>query len=980
MNNSSGDCKCQHNDDISDIAEANPPISLPPHTRAVHNDLVQSLNEISDICDTVYREIYDDVSTLVDTAETEIVTTIAEVVGEVDNAQIAQTKAIESVTDKVYSDLAKQITSLEVDLIGNDIGIPVSTDDMVADMSDDTGQWIFERISGNSGTLSNGNVNGQASTPTINAPNGGGVGGTGGGGNGGDIVECKIDPVTGEITCDGPPIGDGPCVPGTTCWIHWDGDGSRIDGNCPNDISGWTQYDLMPDDMGGVFKYYRCNDIIDEPPPPPDCPPECIPYCPPVDCPPPDECPPPCCPEVIVNLPPPPPPPPPPDDCVAVPIIPALPKPPDKVPLKPSQIEWWRPDVCKQMENIRLTLEGEFNVPAGDWEAMGTRAAELFNGLVDTTAGVYAVPGSVLPTLDDEFIKSMRDKAARELADKGISKASIKKHLIDAGKAGKTTPNPMVPLGIVIASAANVERYSMFPATYLAQQELYLFQSYFPQYIPSPAELNAQVLSGQIDVETWECLQKAHGNIPQMHWKTVRAQQTRPNVHETIDLWRRGYFDAIGGPDTQLQQLGIIDPIYADQFKVLSQFIPGPSDLVRFMVRDVFDPNVVEKYDLDKDFELKFYGPGGAALPGPAAQWARAQGMTEVQFRQFWRAHWDIPSNTALYEMQSRLRPDRPEYQQWIAAYDAWLNGGQFGDAPPQPPVVFPADVQRAIEVNDMSPGWVKPLMEIAYVPLTRTDAVRAYEIGVLDDADLYHVMRDNRYNDHDASTLVTFYRQQRQRRVSNASGVWSIRKVLNSYRAGEINRATASDLLAPLMYNPQHITNALDGVDREVEALVVKQRLKALRRGFFVGEFSVADVKQQMALIPLDLPRIVQLIEIWIADRDGRFKEASIRQLREWAVNNIITIDEYFTRLKRLGYNTADANRIIYSSAKYSFDKSQREYKQTVRELYAEYKDVKAARKASKDALEKRLKEMEKEQERIQKVLKERGGGGEPG
>src|SRR5439155_13478403 len=96
--------------------------------------------------------------------------------------------------------------------------------------------------------------------------------------------------------------------------------------------------------------------------------------------------------------------------------------------------------------------------------------------------------------------------------------------------------------------------------------------------------------------------------------------------------------------------------------------IPGPSDLIRFAVREGFTPAIVTLYRYNDDFPVEiipwmqkqgFTGdvgiprpPGidsqGRPLPPGNATWADLH----------WWAHWELPSPTQGYEMVHRLYPN----------------------------------------------------------------------------------------------------------------------------------------------------------------------------------------------------------------------------------------------------------------------------------------------------------------------------------
>jgi hypothetical protein len=527
-------------------------------------------------------------------------------------------------------------------------------------------------------------------------------------------------------------------------------------------------------------------------------------------------------------------------------------------------------------------------------------------------------------------------------------------------------------IGQRIGSAIKSADASGFPVDYSLQSLTYLYQWSNPQYIPDVSSINAMYASQYIDEEQWACGIKANGFYPEWQRPLVGMMAPTLTPDEIVRLiMREGIAPA--QLENEIKRARFRDSDRLALWQTLAKYVPGPSDLVRFMVRDVFDPDVVKDYNLDKDFELKFFGKLGTPEYGKAVAWAKAQGMDESQFKSYWRAHWDIPSNTALYEMLHRLRPDRPEYQQAITTHELWEVGGKIGAEPFVPPVVTRATVKRAIEVNDMSPTWVEPLLDISYNPITRTDAARAHEIGVFNDEQLYHAIRDTGSNDRDAKTLVTYYKQLRDRRIASNTGTWTIRKITKYYKDGGISEVEARNLLRPLLTDPNQINRVIQGADSEIKADTMLRWIKVYRRAYFTGELGVAATTQALLTLGVDQQRVNSLTEQWLSDKMGRYREATVRQLMEWAVNNLISVNDLEARLTTLGYSKIDADRIVYTAA-YRQDKLVKaEIDKVIKDAEKRFKDKQMAEKATLKELQDRYKSLQKEQERIQKEMDKR-------
>jgi hypothetical protein len=354
-------------------------------------------------------------------------------------------------------------------------------------------------------------------------------------------------------------------------------------------------------------------------------------------------------------------------------------------------------------------------------------------------------------------------------------------------------------------------------------------------------------------------------------------------------------------------------------------------------------------------------------------KWAKAQGIDAGIFQYIWRSHWQIPSNTALYEMMQRLRPDRPEVFAYDEAYANWISSGRIGDEPLKPLIVTEQDVQTAIEVNDMAPKWVPGLISVAYKPMTRIDAQRAFEVGTFSSDDLYHSLRDNGYDQKSATILVQFYAQQKARRTANAIGVWSIRKVINTYKKGNITRNDAIGLLTPLFANASEIATALDGADLEVKSDITGSAIKRWRKAFFTGSVTHIDAIASLRELGMDASRASELVDMWDSDVKGRYKEPTVSLLRKWAMVGIITAEDMYMRLIRLGYADPDAQRIIYATQNDINVAAKREYEKVAKEAEKRFKDKVQLARQSQEDLQKEIDRITKQREKIQKEIDKR-------
>lgn len=525
------------------------------------------------------------------------------------------------------------------------------------------------------------------------------------------------------------------------------------------------------------------------------------------------------------------------------------------------------------------------------------------------------------------------------------------------GALGKIVLDSMLPAGVHNKPAATyfcsatglanfVTKWTGIPVDYYLTSHKYSMQFCDPQYIIGQTDIDNLFLIGEMNEKEWECLTKAQGNIPSIHKRARDGKQRQLGENEVISLKRRKLLKDDDEYYKLMNKDSVIDRNISDRLYKLSEYVPTYSDLVPWMVRDVFDKEVVEKYQYDKHFKEKY-------LDDPKAQeFAEAAGITEDVMRYIWRAHWKIISNTQLLEALHRLRPDRPEVEQWESETTNPLTGEPMPvNEETKPIVVTSEDVRTALEINDVAPTWVDALMATSYHPLTATDGVRSFQIGTIDEDGLYHIYRDNGYNEKDAREVVRFRVAERNRMVSNSSGVMTTRKIVSAYKDGIITHKEAMNRLQSNIVDHKVREEILDKADRELEIQTKKCQLDGLQKRFVYGEIDDEQLSIELSDIGIDQTKIDRIVNSWICKRDSRRKEPRVKMLGEWYAQGFITGDQYFERLIRLGYNGDDAARIagtmhnneVVRRAKQSAIMAEKNRKEFFREMYEQKRDIQA-------------------------------------
>lgn len=395
-----------------------------------------------------------------------------------------------------------------------------------------------------------------------------------------------------------------------------------------------------------------------------------------------------------------------------------------------------------------------------------------------------------------------------------------------------------------------------------------------PYEIPSVAELDEMRKNGRIDEATWTCLVKANGVYPSWAELTYQQGTYRPSPEEAYSARVLGRIDQSTFNDA-IDHNGLRTQSLYDAWKGTRQELPSMGDLITFMLRDTFDTKTIDWTQADAE--------GQSKITTDLQKYMSAIFADPELFKHRWRAHYNLPSASQLYEMLHRLR----------------------GDPAKDPLAVDKALVKATLGQNDVAPQWRDRLVAISYKPLTRTDAQRAFFIDSLGEKELLNAYLDLGYEKQNAQYLVDFSKQLKLQRQQN-------HRIFRLYKRGGLPRAKAEQLCIAAGMDAQQYTQQLDWLDVEKEAQANRECLKEVKHNVVGGLTNavenIADV-QALGYSALETNRILKEYE---CVRNQRSKVMTAAKLCEWYQWGLMTPREHYDALRRLNYSDDDAQRIV--------------------------------------------------------------------
>ena len=343
--------------------------------------------------------------------------------------------------------------------------------------------------------------------------------------------------------------------------------------------------------------------------------------------------------------------------------------------------------------------------------------------------------------------------------------------------------------------------------------------------------------------------------------KLLQIAEQIPDITLLFSMWLRG---VIGEDelDLALKSHGYSAGFSAG-LKEIIYFIPPVQDLITMAVREVFSPDIAREFGQFEDYPIEF------------DKWAKQQGVSGEWARNYWAAHWALPSPQMVFEM---------------------LHRG----------FVTPDIVEKYLRAADVMPYWREPMIGISYNPLTRVDLRRMDALGTIDDARLLKGYKDIGYNPDDAELMFRFTKD-----YNNDESILDVdvardltrSTIIGFYKKGIIPKAVASGLLIQAGINAAaaalFIVEAdltLELQDRDIEIDIVIERFKVDAISFETAQDDLTKLgleERELKLAQLKLSRL----------STSKIKTPSKADLDKFSKAALISDTEYLEQLSIIGY-----------------------------------------------------------------------------
>jgi hypothetical protein len=385
----------------------------------------------------------------------------------------------------------------------------------------------------------------------------------------------------------------------------------------------------------------------------------------------------------------------------------------------------------------------------------------------------------------------------------------------------------------------------------------------WPNVLPTNNELVEMYFKNAISDSEFYNWMEEQGYSKEQSNNFLKSSENFLNVIDYINLNRRGE---------------LTDEVLKDRLKILklsdeeielakraSLFFPSPVDLIRFAVREVYSDEYIQQYGMMND------------LPERFLQESSKSGLKEEHAKQYWAAHWELPSVNMGYEMFHRR-------------------------------IINEEQLKMLMRALDIMPGWRDSLIQLSYNPLTRVDVRRMYELGVIDEEEMYNAFLDRGYSPENASRMVEFSIEYTNDELSGITRA----QITSAFKKDLISQNDYANFLKELGYSEAvvnfYVNTTIYDKDEELLDDTIKEYYDRYKADIMTEKEILDDMQRRVFAQTLidKVKRKLQLIQ------SQKVKIPSKSDLETWLKLQVIDEKTYMNKMTKLGYLKEDILRYI--------------------------------------------------------------------
>lgn len=395
-------------------------------------------------------------------------------------------------------------------------------------------------------------------------------------------------------------------------------------------------------------------------------------------------------------------------------------------------------------------------------------------------------------------------------------------------------------------------------------------QPAFPVALPDAGAIQEMQRTGAMTDQEARDIYIRNGFAPTYADRLAPLKERFPEIGIIQVWWLRRFIDTEQAK-TAFAKLGF-EGANAQRLLDMAYFIPPVSDLITMSVREVFSPDIRARFQQDEGYPAQFTG------------FAEQQGLSEEWARNYWAAHWSLPSITMGFEMLHRR-------------------------------VIDESDLDLLLKAQDVMPFWREALKKISYNPLTRVDIRRMHKLGVLTNDEVRNAYKDIGYDELNAERLLQFTIELNKPSGSETPEALedlTRSAVIDLFKRGTFTKPQAFDLLRAIGLGEDAANIYLDLAELQEEARERDVQTSTIIDQAKLGIISFSQAQDQLAALGLEPVEVQRALTDLQRARDTTTKIPSRQELD--TMKKAGTIDDvvYLTTMVQNGYSLIWAERFL--------------------------------------------------------------------
>lgn len=308
--------------------------------------------------------------------------------------------------------------------------------------------------------------------------------------------------------------------------------------------------------------------------------------------------------------------------------------------------------------------------------------------------------------------------------------------------------------------------------------------------------------------------------------------------------------------------------------------IPPVQDLIVMAVREAFSPEIANLFGQYEGY------------PQILTDYMKRQGIKEEWAQRYWASHWKLPSPDQGFEMFHRG-------------------------------IINEDTLRLLLRALDIMPFWRDKLINLNYAVLRLVDIRRFYELGVINEEQMYKEYLARGYNPERANWAVTWTKEftskgneqeQAERRMLNQT------VIVKSLNSGRISEAQAITMLEELRYSraDAELIIAVYQTDKEIERedIVIddnkKRLIKLATDGYSQRLINHQEAIEMLVSSGYSLAQARLELEWHDYEVENQIKAHVVAWFKELYTTWKIDQQQFITSLGEYGFDANEINRLL--------------------------------------------------------------------